>query len=138
MKSYNNNMNFIYAKPHLLNLTPFFCYILIILSFLFLLNYKSYSKIHIKGIVSNNKIIVPTSTYNISNIKNSKKMKIDNRLTNFKIYEFSEIYNDGNINLQDVVIQVDFKNKLENEVVDLTFYYNKDYIVKKILKGVFK
>ncbi|MBE6160778.1 MAG: hypothetical protein E7158_00960 [Firmicutes bacterium] len=137
MKTYNN-MNFIYSKPFSLMFLLIFYITIIVLSFLLILNYKTYSKIHIKGIISKNELIVPVNTSNISVIKKSKKIKIDNTVSNFKIYEFSEIYNDGNTSLQDVIIKTNIQNKKENEIVDLTFYFDKDYIVKKILKGVFK
>ena len=132
-------MKFVYTKP--LSFKILICIYLILLVIIvpYLLKYKTYSKIRLKGIINNNQIIIPTEISDISNIKKSEKISLDNEKNlNFKIDNFSEVYNDGNINLQDITISCDVKNKIENEIINITFYYDKDYVYKKILKGAFK
>ena len=138
MKNNDSDIKFIYNKPSL----PIFLIIFYILfigtTIVFALYKDSYDKLSVKGIVDNNTIVIPTTIDNVTNISKSKKMKIDDKYHKFKINNYSEIYNEGNINVQDVIVSSDVTNKMNNQVLDITFYYNKEPMYKKILRGVFK
>ena len=138
MKTYNENIKFIYDKPKKLIIIMIF-YLILFLTFLYMsCTQKIYSHINTKAIISNKTLIIPQTLDNINKISNSNLLKIDSKYQKFKIIKYGEVYNEGNINLQDLVVSSNVKNKKDNQIIDVTFYYDKELIIKKILKGVFK
>lgn len=138
MKTYNKHIKFIYDKPKKIIFVISLYFVVFTLFILLAMFTKIYNKVELKGIVLDNKIIIPSTLDNISLVSKSKKIKIDNKYYKFKILEYSEVYNDGNINLQDVTLSSNIKNKSNNQVVEITFYYNYERLFKKLLRGVLK
>ncbi len=138
MKKYDSNIKFIYSKPKPSTVVILFYMIFLNLVIILALTKEVYSKIQVKGIVTNSNIVIPTTLDNISKISISDKLKIDSKEYKFKILNYSELYTEGNVNIQDVIINSDVKNKKDNQVIDITFYYNKEKLIKKIWRGVFK
>ena len=88
------------------------------------------------GIVKDNYIVLTENVLNAKKISQSYQYEINNSLFILDSFKYSDIYSNGNINIQE--IQFTNKTKKENnEIVEITFYYNKDLIIKKIMKGVF-
>lgn len=130
------NIKFIYEKPKKYTII-FVIYILLIIFFIILsFNIKIYSKLKVKATLLEDKIVVPMILDNVDKIEKSTFLKLDDKKYNFKILEYGEIYNDGNVNIQDVVIESKIDKKLKNQIFELTFYFDEEKIIKKIVKGV--
>ena len=138
MKKYNLNYNFVYKKPKK------FIALILIYIFLFgivipiLLFKKGFSKKIYKGVIEDNKIVVVVSALDTYNLTKSSYIKIGDKKEKFSIREISETYNDGNLNLQDIIINYKNNKNDKNQLVDVTFYYDYDYKIKKIVRGVLK
>ena len=63
-------------------------------------------------------------------------MEINNNEYSYKIDNISNLLNDNYQNYQVYTLKTNINLK-ENEVVQITFYYNKEKIIKKILKIIF-
>ena len=130
------NMKFIYEKPKKYTII-FVIYILLIIFFIILsFNIKIYSKLKVKATLLEDKVVVPIILDNVDKIEKSTFITLDDKKYNFKILEYGKIYNDGNVSIQDVVIDSKISKKLENQIFELTFYYDEEKIIKKIVKGV--
>ena len=134
-----HNKQFIYMKPLNLKYILFFYMLIFSIFFYIIFTHYSYNKLKIQGIMNSNHIIVPAIINNSIIISKSDKVLLDNKFYKYNIVKFSEIYSNDNLSIQDITI--DLKDKIEfkeNKIVDLVFYYDKDLIIKKIMKGVFK
>ena len=136
MQEYNSNLKFIYEKPKKYNFIIIIYLILIFYFLIYCLVMKTYSKLEVKATWNNKNIIIPMILDNVNKIEKSDFLKIDGKKYNFKIEEYGEIYNNGEINLQDLKISSKINKKLENQVIEITFYYDKELLLKKIVKGV--
>jgi hypothetical protein len=131
------NISFIYKQPKKMRIV-FGVYILLIIFLLFILcTVSDYSKLSTKAIVNEDMLVIPTTIENTKIITKSTFYKIDNVKYKIKTIEYSEIYNDGQQNLQDISLKSDVHSK-NNQVLDVTFYYDKDVLIKKIMKGILK
>ena len=84
---------------------------------------------------ANNKAAPPLRSLQYNSLANNLFLAINNSLFILDSFKYSDIYSNGNINVQ----EIQFTNKMKkenNEIVEITFYYNKDLIIKKIMKGV--
>ena len=131
-----DNLLFIYKPPKKFNIIIFAYIIFLTLLLLYIFSHKIYSKKILKGIVSENQIVIPINYLDSKIVSKSNFIKIDNRRYNLDVLEVSEIYNDGNVNIQDLKIKFNNKNYFDNQVIEVTFYYEYDYIIKKIVRGV--
>lgn len=131
-----DNLKFIYEKPKKHNIVLLIYILLMIFLIIFSSTIKCYSKLKVKATFLDDKIIIPIMLDNTEVIEKSVFLKIDDKKYNFKIMEYSEIYNDGDVNIQDIIISSNISEKLENQVFELTFYYDKELLIKKIVKGV--
>ena len=130
------NMKFIYEKPKKYTII-FAIYILLIILFIILsFNIKIYSKLKVKATLLEDKVVVPMILDNVDKIEKSTFLKLADKKYNFKILEYGKIYNDGNVNIQDIVIDSKINKKFENQIFELTFYYDEEKMIKKIVKGV--
>ena len=130
------NMKFIYEKPKKYTII-FAIYILLIIFFIILsFNIKIYSKLKVKATLLEDKVVVPMILDNVDKIEKSTFLKLADKKYNFKILEYGKIYNNGNLNIQDIVIDSKINKKFENQIFKLTFYYDEEKMIKKIVKGV--
>lgn len=129
------DLNFVYGKHKKLKII-FIFYLIIVMSIIsFFLFFKIPNKYITNGIIKNNYIVLTENVLNAKKISQSYQYKINNSLFILDSFKYSDIYSNGNINVQE--IQFTNKTKKENnEIVEITFYYNKDLIIKKIMKGV--
>ena len=133
-----NNYLFINKKPKNFFILNIIYLILFVSAIIFLSFLKTYDKKVLKGVVINNQIVIPINVLDEKIITSSKYIKIDNRKYNLDIIEISEVYSDGNINMQDVKIKFNNKKYFDNQIVEVTIYYEYDYLIKKIVRGVFE
>ncbi len=132
---FNNKQAFLKTKPRNLSL------ILLIILFccLILLIYLTFTKIYdnypTTGFISCNDTCVLTTylpstiTYDYLTINNKKK--------NYEILSQDIVIpEDTLISLKKIIYQVN-NDYLDNEIVNLNFYYNKQRIINKILTKVF-
>lgn len=129
------DLNFVYGKHKKLKII-FIFYLIIVMSIInFFLFFKIPNKYITNGIIKDNYIVLTENVLNAKKISQSYQYKINNSLFVLDSFKYSDIYSNGNINVQE--IQFTNKTKKENnEIVEITFYYNKDLIIKKIMKGV--
>ena len=129
------DLNFVYGKHKKLKII-FIFYLIIVMSIIsFFLFFKIPNKYITNGIIKDNYIVLTENVLNAKKISHSYQYKINNSLFVLDSFKYSDIYSNGNINVQE--IQFTNKSKKENnEIVEITFYYNKDLIIKKIMKGV--
>lgn len=129
------DLNFVYGKHKKLKII-FIFYLVIVMSIIsFFLFFKIPNKYITNGIIKDNYIVLTENVLNAKKISQSYQYKINNSLFILDSFKYSDIYSNGNINVQE--IQFTNKTKKENnEIVEITFYYNKDLIIKKIMKGV--
>ena len=96
----------------------------------------TYNVYNTKALFINNSIILNVELGNSDIINNSSYLKIDNKKYNYKIKSISDIKVDNFINYQE--IQIDVSNSfIENQVLDITFYYKEEKIIKKIIDIIF-
>lgn len=129
------DLNFVYGKHKKLKII-FIFYLIIVMSIIsFFLFFKIPNKYITNGIIKDNYIVLTENVLNAKKISQSYQYRINNSLFVLDSFKYSDIYSNGNINVQE--IQFTNKTKKENnEIVEITFYYNKDLIIKKIMKGV--
>lgn len=129
------DLNFVYGKHKKLKII-FIFYLVIVMSIIsFFLFLKIPNKYITNGIIKDNYIVLTENVLNAKKISQSYQYRINNSLFVLDSFKYSDIYSNGNINVQE--IQFTNKTKKENnEIVEITFYYNKDLIIKKIMKGV--
>ena len=129
------DLNFVYWKHKKLKII-FIFYLVIVMSIIsFFLFLKIPNKYITNGIIKDNYIVLTENVLNAKKISQSYQYKINNSLFILDSFKYSDIYSNGNINVQ----EIQFTNKMKkenNEIVEITFYYNKDLIIKKIMKGV--
>lgn len=129
------DLNFVYGKHKKLKII-FIFYLVIVMSIIsFFLFFKIPNKYITNGIIKDNYIVLTENVLNAKKISQSYQYKINNSLFILDSFKYSDIYSNGNINVQ----EIQFTNKMKkenNEIVEITFYYNKDLIIKKIMKGV--
>lgn len=129
------DLNFVYGKHKKLKII-FIFYLVIVMSIIsFFLFLKIPNKYITNGIIKDNYIVLTENVLNAKKISQSYQYKINDSLFILDSFKYSDIYSNGNINVQ----EIQFTNKMKkenNEIVEITFYYNKDLIIKKIMKGV--
>ena len=131
---YNNYQKLLNIKYHnyLLELILIF---LIIIFIIFILKYSVYEKINLMGIYKDNNIHIKCPIYNSDTIIYADILLIDNKKVKYKILKISDILEEDNVNYQ--IVEIKTNNKyLENELVQLSFYYKKETIFKKIINIV--
>ncbi|MBE6155152.1 MAG: hypothetical protein E7164_00135 [Firmicutes bacterium] len=111
--------------------------ILIILLLVFVLMFViyTYSSYHTMGIY-NDGLIVSVPLKNSDVVIKGNYLMIENRNYEYEVLEISDIQAENYINYQDLRININEKFK-ENQVVEITFYYNKQRLIKKIVQFIF-
>lgn len=95
-----------------------------------------YDKYDVLGIYDGKDVVLKINKDNSDDIKNSKYLKINNKKVNYQIENISNLKVENYINYYEVKISTNLKFQ-ENEVVEMTFYNNKEKIIKKIMKIIF-
>lgn len=130
------DLNFIYREHKKLK----FIFIFYLVIFILIVSLSFFVKVPDKyvtnGIVRNDYIVLSENVINAKKISQSYQYKIFECLSNNPSFIYSDIYSNGDINIQEIRLKNKIKNK-NNEIIEITFYYNKDLLIKKILKGVF-
>lgn len=131
MKVNNLDFKFIYDKPKKYNAVLNIYVFLLILMMITIMSLKIYSKFEVKATLINDKVVIPMILQNIEIVEKSDFFKIDGKKYDFKIAEYSEIYNNGEMNIQDITLDSKISKKLNNQIITLTFYYDYEFIIKK-------
>ena len=126
-------------KYALLNLKPKYSSFIILSVLLFLLilissiYFKTYDSYQVTGIVKDNQIYITVLSSDTKNINNSEFLKIANEQFEFSIESVSELEYDITINAYyQTIILFASKKFINNEVIEITFYQNKQRIIEKI------
>ena len=127
------SLNYLTYKKHVLLI---FLFIIIITSFVISFNTKAYSSYKTYGIYLDNHLYVDIPIDNSDAVKKGIYLKIDDEKYDIEIEEISDLQVEGNINYQTYSLKsfTEYKN---NQVVEITFYYNKQRIIKKIINLIF-
>ena len=127
------SLNYLTYKEHVLLI---FWFIIIITSFVISFNTKAYSSYKTYGIYLDNHLYVDIPIDNSDAVKKGIYLKIDDQKYDIEIEEISDLQVEGNINYQTYSLKsfTEYKN---NQVVEITFYYNKQRMIKKIINLIF-
>ena len=138
MKNYNPDSLIIYRNPKSFKLIIIIYLLIVSLLIFWCFSSKIYSKKIYKGIIKKDQIVVPINVLDSNKVLKSSYIKVNDKKYNLNIKNVGNIYYEDNINIQDIIISFTNKKYYENQVVDVYFYYENDYVFKKILKGVMK
>ena len=131
MNNYNSILSIKYKTSILSIIISSILIISLILSF-FLQTYTSYN---VNGIYRDC-LIVSVPIENSDAVQKGEYLTIDGINYSYKIIKISELMVSDYINYQEYYIRID-KNFRQNEVINITFYYNKQRIIKKIIEIIF-
>lgn len=106
-------------------------FIILCLSF-FLQTYTSY---YVRGIYQDY-LIIEVPIENSDAVNKGEYLVIDDKIYSYKIAKTSELKNSNYINYQEYYINIDQIFR-ENEIVEITFYYNKQRMIQKIIDIIF-
>ncbi|MBQ6840622.1 MAG: hypothetical protein IJO63_00700 [Bacilli bacterium] len=81
-------------------------------------------------------LIVSVPIKNSDAVINGEYLTIKNQAYKYRVREISDIKYENFQNYQDYIIDVD-KKLQNNEVVEITFYYNKQKMIQKIIDIIF-
>lgn len=109
---------------------------ILLLSIFLSITIKVYDSYTCYGIYQNENLYLNIPLSNSDNILKGKYLKINKVKYTYKINEISDLKYEGNINYQTYQISINETFK-ENEIVKITFYSNKEIIMKKIIKLIF-
>lgn len=131
----DNYQSLLYMKFSNAKLIKFLLYIIIVSIIISIFTYD-YTRFTTYGIITENYLVIDISTNNSDKITNSNFLKIDNVKYNYEIIDISEIKNDGVTMYQSFALKIKQTYK-PNEILKVTFYYDNESILKKIIKIVF-
>lgn len=132
MNNYYELLNIKYKNHIIIYLILIIIFILLIVS----LNIDSYDEYKTYGVYKNKTLIVSIPVINSDNLLTGKYLQINNKKYNYEINKISDLYVENYINYEDFEINIE-KSFLENEVVEITFYSNKEKMIKKIKRVIF-
>lgn len=130
---YHNLLNMPFKKPiFILGIISISC----IISF-WTFNQKIYDVYNTLGYINNDYLIVNIPVSSPDTISQMEYIKIDNQKYDLKIASISEIMLDQNslVNYQELRFKVD--KFYENQVMNVTIYYNKEKVLEKLKKIIF-
>ena len=122
---YKNNINIIIFSIFL-----FICFILACALF-------TYDRYTTYGVVKNNIIAINSSANNSDAVIKGDYLLINNKKYIYKILTISDLQEEDYVNYQIFNIDIQANNFLENQVLTITFYYNKQRIIQKIINIIF-
>ena len=97
---------------------------------------STYDKYTVSGIWENNSIAINLPINNSDAVINGKFIKIDNKNYSYNIKSISKLQEYNFINYQTYMINIS-QDFIDNQVLNITFYYNKQRIIQKIIKLIF-
>lgn len=112
-------------------------FLIIIILILLLTVLETYDTWKTLGVNKDGKITTSIPIENSDAVTGGEYIVIDNQNYQYKVLEISEFLVDNYINYQNYVIKVDDVLFKENEVIEMTFYYNKQKIIQKIIDIIF-
>ena len=118
-----------YKKP--INIVIVVIVIFIIVTLL--LNKKIYDVYNTYGVISNNNLIVNIPINYSDTIVNGTKIKIENDYYDLNIISISNLLVGEGINYQEVRLKIEDEYQ-ENMILKITIYYNKEKVLKKLMK----
>ena len=132
MNGYDYLLNIKYKNCFLSLISLIITVITLILS-CFLFTYDKYTTI---GIWQNDSIIIDIPVNNSDAVVKGKFIKIDKTNYLYNIKSISKLEKDNYLNYQTYEIDVSQKF-LNNQIINITFYYRKQRIIQKIIKIIF-
>ena len=132
-KKYQSLLNINYHNYLVLLITVILLMIILVLS----ISLYSYDKCNYVGVFNENQIFVNVLYNNSDAILKGTYMVIDKKQYKYVIKNISDLMIDNQINYQ--VYTIDFKDNslMNNEIINITFYYNRQKIIKKIINFIF-
>lgn len=130
--SYNSLYHIKYPK-HILII---FLIIVLLVSLIVTFKTKAYSSYKTYGVYLNSQLYVDIPITNSDAVNKGEYIKIDNQKYDIVIREISGLQTQGNINYQTYSLKA-FKEYKNNQIVEITFYYNKQRIITKIMDIIF-
>ena len=97
---------------------------------------KTYTSYQTLGIYMQGVIVVSVPIENSDAVNNGDYLTINGKQFKYKIEDISELQVVNFNNYQDYYININ-KNFRNNEVVKITFYYDKQIVLKKIMEIIF-
>ncbi len=133
------NYNILENKYALLNLKPKYSFVIVFSILLFLLiiffsiYYKTYDSFKVTGTYLNNQISITLLSSDTKNIIESDYLKIKNQKYKFSIQSISQAEYEviTNTSYQKVALSTS-GSFFDNEILEITFYKNKQRIISKI------
>ena len=126
----------LYQIPYHKHFVLAFIIIIILISLVISCQIKAYSSFKTYGIYIDNHLYIDIPINNSDAVQKGEYLKIDDEKYAIEIEEISDLQVEGSINYQTYSLK-SFKEFKNNEVVEITFYYNKQRIIKKIIKLIF-
>ncbi|MEG1892391.1 MAG: hypothetical protein RR189_00675 [Bacilli bacterium] len=131
---YNNYQKLLKIKHH--NYFLLIVVITLISVFIsYISNYKIYDKFNTYGVYKNGAIILNVEMEYSDTLFENNILKINKKEVDYEIVSLSDLLFDKNINYQEVILKTK-ETYQENKILNLTFYYNKEKIFKKIINLV--
>ena len=130
--SYEKLLNINYKVPKLIYIIfVLHLFILLILS----LN-TSYDSLNVNALY-NEYMIVNVPINNSDEVINGNLLLINNHKYSYEILEISSPYINNNIYYQNINLKVIDYSGINNQVCNITFLYNKERIMTKVIKKIF-
>ena len=135
MKQQDNKITFLNLEPHFLSFLIFFLILFVLYVFYFLGNIEVYDNFMAKGEVTCTDTCQITTF--IPSEANFEELHVFDKRVNFMIVNKEIIIDETSLtSYQKIELQTDYKGT-DKEIVELTFYYNKQRIIKKLKEIIF-
>ncbi len=126
----------LYQIPYKKHILAIFLIIIFISSMVISFRLKAYSSFKTYGVFIDNHLYVDIPIDNSDAVNKGTYLKIDDYKYDFKIEEISDLQVEGSINYQTYSLKI-MKEYQNNQVVEITFYYDKQRIIRKIIDIIF-
>lgn len=132
MKNYHSLLNIKY-RFLIFNYVTIAVIIITLILMILIFTYSSYSTM---GVYSGDEIIINVPLENSDAVMKGNYLMINDHKYNYKINEISSLQELNYVNYQEYHIKVNNTYK-QNEVLEITFYYKKQRVIKKLLEIIF-
>ena len=110
--------------------------ILLVICFILGFSLESYDKYMTYAVYNENNLQISVPINKTNNVINSEYILIDKQKYSFSINYISNIEVENMVNYQNIYLN-NGEKYLDNQVLKITFYYNKQRIIKKIINVIF-